>query len=66
MQQQAVSSGRDQPRATAAQPVGAGAERDGGACPQIGLTPGTPAFAVCVVTAEQSPADVVLPLRELC
>jgi hypothetical protein len=27
-------------------------------CAQEGLKPGTPAFAVCVVDAEQSPADV--------
>jgi len=27
------------------------------ACAQEGLKPGTPAFALCVVDAEQSPAD---------
>jgi hypothetical protein len=30
---------------------------DRSACAQRGLQPGTPAFAVCVVTAGQSPAD---------
>jgi hypothetical protein len=30
---------------------------DRSTCAQEGLKPGTPAFAVCVVTAEQSPAD---------
>jgi hypothetical protein len=30
---------------------------DGSACAQQGLKPGTPAFATCVVTAEQSPVD---------
>jgi hypothetical protein len=30
---------------------------DRSTCAQEGLNPGIPAFAVCVVTAEQSPAD---------
>jgi hypothetical protein len=30
---------------------------DRSTCAQEGLKPGTPAFAVCVVTAEQSPMD---------
>jgi len=30
---------------------------DRSTCAQEGLNPGTPAFSVCVVTAEQSPAD---------
>jgi hypothetical protein len=30
---------------------------DRSACTQEGLKPGTPAYAVCVVNAEQSPAD---------
>jgi len=33
------------------------ASTDRSACTQEGLKPGTPAFAVCVVKAEQSPAD---------
>jgi hypothetical protein len=33
------------------------AESDRSACAQSGLKPGTSAFAVCVVNAEQSPAD---------
>jgi hypothetical protein len=38
------------------------------ACAQKGLTPGTPAFAVCVVNAEQSSVNAggsgaVIPLR---
>lgn len=33
------------------------ASTDRSACAQEGLKPGTPAFAVCVVNAEQSPAD---------
>jgi hypothetical protein len=32
-------------------------ERDRSACAQSGHTPGTPAFAVCVLTADQSPVD---------
>jgi hypothetical protein len=33
------------------------ASTDRSVCAQQGLEPGTPAFAVCVVNAEQSPAD---------
>ena len=33
------------------------ADRDRSACIQRGLIPGTPAFGVCAVTAQQSPAD---------
>jgi hypothetical protein len=33
------------------------ASTDGSACTHEGLEPGTRAFAVCVVNAEQSPAD---------
>jgi hypothetical protein len=32
--------------------------RDQSGCAQKGLMPGTPAFAVCIVDAERSPADV--------
>jgi hypothetical protein len=35
------------------------AQSDQSACAQSGRLPGTRAFAVCVVTAEQSPADAV-------
>jgi hypothetical protein len=33
------------------------ASTDRGACAQEGLRPGTPAYAVCVVNAEQTPTD---------
>jgi len=41
---------------------------DRNACAQEGLKPGTPAFATCVVNAEQSPADAsryaaIVPIR---
>jgi hypothetical protein len=44
------------------------ASTDRGACAQEGHTPGTPAFATCVVNAKQSPADAsryagVIPLH---
>jgi hypothetical protein len=44
------------------------ASTDRGTCAQQGLKPGTPAFAVCVVDAEQSPAGpgrykAIVPVR---
>jgi hypothetical protein len=43
-------------------------ESDRSACAQKGLEPGTPAFAVCVIKAEQSPTDAarqgqIVPVR---